>query len=126
MPVPKEDESCRGRGVVRVEGSVADLCPCGNFGVCGDIPAESDGSDSEEIGRIEGGAPSFEARLFTSDKDSMGRRPAIDGARDKGRGGRVLSRSHDLTSVLLGWISVKSGVTGPGKLRVDEVEGVLT
>jgi hypothetical protein len=112
--------------VVRVEGSVDDVYPCGVFGVCGDIQAESDGSDSEEIGRIESGVPSFETRLFTSDNDSMGRRPAIDGARDKGRGGRFLSRSHDLTPVLLGWISVTSGVSGPGKLWVDEVEGVLT
>jgi hypothetical protein len=122
-PVPKA-ESCRGRGVVRVEVCVDAVYPWGIFGVSGGIPAESDSSDPEEIGRVEDGPPS--ARLFISDKDSIGRILAIDGARDTGRGGRTLSRPHDLMTVLLDGISVTSGVAGPGKLWVDEVEGVLT
>jgi hypothetical protein len=109
-----------------VEGCVDAVYPWGIFGVSGGIPAESDSSDPEEIGRVEDGPPSLEARLFISDIDSIGRRLAIDGPRDKGRGGRTLSRPHDLMTVLLDGISVTSGVAGPGKLWVDEVEGVLT
>jgi hypothetical protein len=110
--------------VVRVEGCVVAVYPWGIFGVSGGILAESDSSDPEEIGRVEDGPPSV--RLFISDKDSVGRRLASDGPRDKGRGGRTLSRPHDLMMVLLGGISVTSGVAGPGILWVDEVEGVLT
>lgn len=50
-PVPREAESCKGRGVVRVEESIEAR---GNLGVRGHTAGESDNSDPEEIGRIEG------------------------------------------------------------------------
>jgi len=62
-------------------------------------------------------------RFFMSDKDSIGRRFAIDETRDKGMGGRHFSRSQDLMGP---GTSVTSGVIGPGKLWVDELDGVLT
>lgn len=99
---------------------------CGNFGVCEDITGESDNSDPEEIGRLEGSVPSFAGRRFMSDKDPIGRRLAIDGPRDKGRGGRLLSRSQGLMGGLWGGTSKTSGVLGPGRLWVDELDGVLT
>jgi hypothetical protein len=86
--------------VVRVEGRVEAVYPCAAFGECGGIPVESDSSDPDEIGRVKGGGPILEARLFISDKDPMGRRVANDGTRDKGMGGRLLSRSHGVTAVL--------------------------
>lgn len=98
----------------------------GNFGVCGGRIGESDNSDSEEIGRLRGSVSSFGGRIFVSDNEPTDRRPAIDGTRDKGRGGRFLSRSQDLTEVLCGGTSATSGVLGPGKLWVDELDGVLT
>jgi hypothetical protein len=61
-----------------------------------------------------------------SDKETTDRGPATEGPRDKGRGGRFLSRSQGLREALCGGTSVRSGVHGPGKLCVDELDGVLT
>ena len=109
--------------MVRAEPCVGVL---GNFGVCGDTTGESDNSDPEDIGRLRGSVSSFGGRFFMSDKEPTGRILAIDGPRDKGIGGRFLSRSQDLMEVLCSGTSVTSGVLGPGKLWVDELDGVLT
>lgn len=93
-----------------------------NFGVCGAIGG-SDNSDSEEIGRFGVSVFNLGGRFFMSEKDSIGRRLANDEARDKGTGGRFFSRSQDLMGP---GASVTSGVIGPGKLWVDELDGVLT
>jgi len=61
-----------------------------------------------------------------SDKDPFGRKLAIDGPRDKGMGGRLFSRSQGLMGVLWGGTSITSGVLGPSKLWVDELDGVRT
>jgi hypothetical protein len=120
-PVPRDAESCKGRGV-RVEEN-AGVWEFVNFGVCGDTIGKSDNSDSEEIGRFGVSVSNLAGRFFTSDKDSIGRRPAIDETRDKGTGGRLFSRSQDLMGT---GTSITSGVIGPGKLWEDELDGVLT
>jgi hypothetical protein len=121
-PVPRDAESCKRRGVVRVEENVG-VCGFDDFGVCGDTTGGSDKSDSEEIGRLGPSVSNLGGRFFMFGKDSLGRRLAIDGARDKGMGGRFFSRPQDLME---GGASVMSGVIGPGKLWVDELDGVLT
>lgn len=121
-PVPREAESCKRRGVARVGENVG-VCGFDNFGVCGDTTGGSDKSDSEEIGRLGGSVSNLGGRFFMSDQDSIGRRLASDGTRDIGMGGRVFSRSQDLAEA---GTSVTSGVTGPGKLWEDELDGVLT
>lgn len=108
--------------MVRVEENVG-VCWLDNFGVCGDTIGESDNSDSEEIGRLGAIVFSFGGRLFISEKDSIGRRLANDDARDRGMGGRFFSRSQALIEP---GTSIMSGVIGPGKLWVDELDGVLT
>jgi hypothetical protein len=99
---------------------------CDDFGVCGGRTGESDDSDSEEVGRLGGSVSSFGGRIFMFAKDPMGLRLVIDGPRDKGRAGRLLSGSQDWMGGLWGGRSITSGVLGPGKLWVDELEGVLT
>lgn len=98
---------------------------CGGFdiGVCGDATGGSDELESEDIGRLKASVSNLGGRFFMSGKDSMDRRPAIDGARDKGMGGRFFSRSQELMEA---GTSDTSGVIGPGKLCEDELEGVLT
>jgi hypothetical protein len=117
--VPRDAESCKRRGVVRVVG----VCKFDNFGVCGDTTGGSDNSDSEEIGRLGASVSNLGGRFFMFVKDPIGRRLAIDGARDKGMGGRFFSRSQDLMDA---GSSVTSGVIGPGRLWLDELDGVLT
>jgi hypothetical protein len=120
-PVPKDAESCKGRGVVRVEENVG-VRGFDDFGVRGAI-GRSDDSDSEEIGCFGASVFNLVGRCFMSEKDSIGRRLANDETRDKGMGGRFFSRSQDLMGP---GSSVTSGVIGPGKLWVDELDGVLT
>ena len=95
---------------------------CGGFdiGVCGDATGGSDELESEDIGRLGASVSNLGGRFFMSGKDSIGRRFAIDGARDKGMGGRFFSRSQEAGT------SETSGVIGPGKLCEDELDGVLT
>lgn len=121
-PVPRDAESCKGRGVVRVGENVG-VRGFDNFGVCGDTIGGSDNSDSEEIGCLGARVFNRAGRFFVSEKDSIRRRLANDEARDKGIGGRFFSRSQALIAP---GISVTSGVIGPGKLCVDELDGVLT
>lgn len=121
-PAPRDADSCKGRGVARVGENVG-VCGVDSFGVCGDTTGGSDKSDSEEIGRLEASVSNLGGRFFMSDKDPTGRRLASDGTRDIGMGGRFFSRSQELTEA---GTSVTSGVTGPGKLWVDELDGVLT
>ena len=108
--------------MVRVGENVG-VCGFDNFGVCGDTIGGSDNSDSDEIGRFGTSVFNFKERFFMSEKDSIGRRLAYDEARDKGMGGRFFSRSQGLMEP---GTSVTSGVIGPGKLWVDELDGVLT
>lgn len=120
-PVPKDAESCKGRGVVRVEENVG-VRGFDNFGVCGAIGG-SDNSDSDEMGRFGASEFNLGGRFFMSEKDSIGRRLANDEARDKGMAGRFFSRSQGLMEP---GTSDTSGVIGPSKLWVDELDGVLT
>jgi len=99
------------------------VCEFGNFGVCGDKIGGSDNSDSEEIGRFGACVFNLGRPFLVSDKDPICRRFAIDETRDKGMGGRFFSRCQDLMGP---GTSVTSGVIGPGKLWVDELDGVLT
>jgi hypothetical protein len=93
-----------------------------NFGVCGAIGG-SDNSDSDEMGRFGASEFNLGGRFFMSEKDSIGRRLANDEARDKGMAGRFFSRSQGLMEP---GTSDTSGVIGPSKLWVDELDGVLT
>ena len=120
-PDPRDAESCKGRGV-RVGENVG-VGGLDNFGVCGDTISGSDNSDSDEIGRFGTSVFNLKGRLFMSENDSIGRRLANDEARDKGMGGRFFSRSQDFMGT---GTSDTSGVIGPGKLWVDELDGVLT
>jgi hypothetical protein len=121
-PVPRDAESCKGRGVVRVGENVG-VCGFDDFGVCGDTTGRSDSSDSDEIGRFGASVFNLKRRFFMSEKDSIGRRLANDEARDKGIGGRFFSQSQDFVGTET---SDTSGVIGPSKLCVDELDGVLT
>jgi len=103
-------------------GAVLNCC----LGVCKDRSTGSDNSDPEEIGQCDGVPPTFESRFFRSEDDAVGRRLAIDGPRDKGMGGRLFSRSQSLAGALCGVGSATSGVIGPSRLCVDELDGVLT
>ena len=91
---------------------------CCTLGVCEDTTTGSDDSDSDESGRLDSVAPSFEVRFFRSNEDSVDLKPAIDGPLDKGKGGKRLSRSQGLIGALCGGVvrSATSGVIGPGKL----------